>query len=174
MKKFLMLVTVLGLSFTGRASAQDSNRNEVRANLEKDGWTVVWGKNFTEADWALGTKAIAESIVARSPAPFLAWFDAVLQQNFTKIQQNLKGVAKADLERWLLQSLESKSIVTYKGFKIQAGFATYNREKRVIVEVPENISRKQRKLIQDLAEELGVDTHPQQAGFMDKLRGLLE
>jgi len=61
-----------------------------------------------------------------------------------------------------------------KGIPVYGGAGKGDQLVRVIVEVPENISRKQRKLIQELAEELGVDTHPQQAGFMDKLRGLLE
>lgn len=61
-----------------------------------------------------------------------------------------------------------------KGIPVYGGAGKGDQLVRVVVEVPENVSRKQRKLIQELAEELGVDTHPQQAGFMDKLRGLLE
>lgn len=129
----LMVVTAAG----GRA--EDSNRNDVRADKEKDGWTVVWGKNFTEGDWIKGTKAIAESVAAENPGPFLAWFEQTLEENFTKVLKNLDGVARKDLERWLVESLKGKKLVSYKGLKIEAGFATYNRWERVVVEVPDGV-----------------------------------
>ena len=44
----------------------------------------------------------------------------------------------------------------------------------ILVEVPAKVSRQQRKLIEQLAEEMGIDTMPQQASFMDKLRSLFE
>jgi molecular chaperone DnaJ len=44
----------------------------------------------------------------------------------------------------------------------------------VIVEVPQQISRRERKLITELAQEIGDDAHPQQASFLRKLRGLFE
>src|SRR5262245_49606389 len=99
---------------SGAAHAQDSNRNEVRANLEKDGWHVIWGKNFTEADWVRGTKAIAESVAAKSPGPFLQWFGEAAEANFRKIQRNMKGVTRKQLEAWIVQSLHGRRVVTYK------------------------------------------------------------
>jgi len=44
----------------------------------------------------------------------------------------------------------------------------------VVVEGPQQISRKQRKLISELAQEIGDDGHAQQASFLRKLRGLFE
>jgi molecular chaperone DnaJ len=44
----------------------------------------------------------------------------------------------------------------------------------VIVEVPQEITKKQRKLIEELAQEFGEEVHPQQKSFFDKLRGLFE
>jgi len=44
----------------------------------------------------------------------------------------------------------------------------------VVVEVPQEVSRRQRKLITELAEEIGDDSHPQQASFLRKLRGLFD
>ena len=34
-----------------QAAAESSNRNQVRRNLQRNGWDVVWGHNFTEGDW---------------------------------------------------------------------------------------------------------------------------
>jgi hypothetical protein len=126
----LALVTV-----PGGLRAEDSNRNEVRRNLET-GWSVVWGKNFTEGDWVQGTAAIAESIAAENPGPFLRWFGQAVQDNFSKIQQNLPGVAQRDLERWVIQSIKNKQVVRYKGLEIEAGFATYNRWQTVVYDEP--------------------------------------
>lgn len=133
----LMLVSAIALAwFPASAHGDDSNRNEVRANLEKDGWRVVWGKNFTEADWARGTKAIVESVAAENPGPFLAWFEQTLQENFTKIERNLQDVTRADLKRWVLESLKQKRIISYKGLQIEAGFATYDRWQRIVWDEP--------------------------------------
>jgi len=123
------------------ASRADSNRNDVRSNLSR-GWSVIWGKNFTEADWARGLKAIAESIASENPGPFLAWFSSVIDENFAKIQRNLRGVTRRDLQRWIVQSLKSKRIITYSGLKIQAGFATYNRWKRIVYHEPRTRKKK--------------------------------
>ena len=115
--------------------AEDSNRNEVRRNLE-DGWSVIWGKNFTEADWARGSIAIAESVAAENPGPFLAWFEQTLNENFAKIESNLRTVSRADLQRMVLQSLKQKSVVQIQGLEIQAGFATYDRWNRIVYDEP--------------------------------------
>jgi hypothetical protein len=123
------------------ARAEESNRNEVRRNLS-NGWSMVWGKNFTEADWARGTAAIAESIASDNPGPFLQWFDENMNENLNKIQNNMPGVARSDLERWIEQSLKKKKIVVYKNLKIQAGFATYNRWQRVVYNEPRTGQRR--------------------------------
>lgn len=137
----LRAAAVVLLVAAGAARAQDSNRNEVRANLERSR-SVVWGKNFTEADWARGLKAIAESVAAEDPIPFLQWFEQTLRENFTKIERSLPGVARRDLENWIVQSLKQKRIITYKGFKIEAGFATYNRWKKVSYDEPRTRQKK--------------------------------
>jgi len=133
-KKFIFLVLLLSLLLylsTNYVNAEDSNRNEVRANLS-DGWSVVWGHNFTEGDWVEGLAAISASIATESPAPFLKWFDYKLTQNFKKISGSLPGVVVSDLERWVLESLDKKSIIRYKDLRIAAGFATYKRWQRVV------------------------------------------
>jgi hypothetical protein len=121
------------------AKAESSNRNQVRQSLSGGGWTVVWGKNFTEGDWVLGSAAIAESVAAKNPQPFLAWFDAVLQENFAKIQGNLVTVNLGDLEALVMRSLSQKGTVAVAGLDLDAGFATYNRWERIVVEVPDGI-----------------------------------
>ena len=61
-----------------------------------------------------------------------------------------------------------------KGIPVYGGYGKGDELVTVVVEVPQEISRRQRKLITDLAEESGIETHPQQASFLRKLRGLFE
>jgi molecular chaperone DnaJ len=61
-----------------------------------------------------------------------------------------------------------------KGIPVYGGYGKGDQLVTVIVEVPLEISRRQRKLITDLAQEIGDDAHPQQASFLRKLRGLFE
>ena len=45
---------------------------------------------------------------------------------------------------------------------------------KVVVEVPARLTTRQRELLEELAREMGEDTHPQQQGFLDKLRSLFD
>jgi molecular chaperone DnaJ len=61
-----------------------------------------------------------------------------------------------------------------KGIPVYGGYGKGDQLVTVVVEVPQEVSRRQRKLITELAEEIGNDTHPQQASFLRKLRTLFE
>ena len=61
-----------------------------------------------------------------------------------------------------------------KGIPVYGGAGKGDQLVTIAVEVPGKITRKQRRLIEELAAELGVDTHPQQASFLDKLKALFE
>jgi len=59
-----------------------------------------------------------------------------------------------------------------KGIPVYGGYGKGDQLVTVVVEVPQEISRRQRKLISELAQEIGDEAHPQQASFLRKLRGL--
>ena len=61
-----------------------------------------------------------------------------------------------------------------KGIPVYGGYGKGDQLVTVVVEVPQEISRRQRKLISELAQEIGEETHPQQASFIKKLRGLFD
>ncbi|HJK93316.1 MAG TPA: molecular chaperone DnaJ [Polyangiaceae bacterium LLY-WYZ-15_(1-7)] len=61
-----------------------------------------------------------------------------------------------------------------KGIPVYGGAGKGDQLVTVVVEVPEKVSREQRRLISALAEEMGTETHPQQAGFLAKLKGLFD
>jgi molecular chaperone DnaJ len=61
-----------------------------------------------------------------------------------------------------------------KGLPVFGGYGKGDELVKVLVEVPEKLTDKQRELLEALAQEMGSETHPQQQTFLDKLRGLFE
>lgn len=59
-----------------------------------------------------------------------------------------------------------------KGISAYAGAGKGDQLVTVMVEIPSSISRKQRKLIEELAQEMGTETLPQRSGFLEKLKSL--
>ena len=59
-----------------------------------------------------------------------------------------------------------------KGIAVFGGAGKGDQLVKVLVEVPEKITRSQRKLIEQLADEMDADAHPQQKSFLEKLKTL--
>jgi molecular chaperone DnaJ len=61
-----------------------------------------------------------------------------------------------------------------KGIEVLGGAGKGDQLVVIVVEVPQEVTAKQRKLIEELAAEFGEAVSPQQKSFLDKLRGLFE
>lgn len=61
-----------------------------------------------------------------------------------------------------------------KGIPLYGGAGSGDQLVSIVVEVPTKLSREQRKLIEQLAGEMGIETSPQQASFLEKLRSLFD
>ncbi|MEM7606848.1 MAG: molecular chaperone DnaJ [Myxococcota bacterium] len=61
-----------------------------------------------------------------------------------------------------------------KGIAAYGGVAKGDQLVTVMVEVPEKVTRRQRRLLEELAAEMGTETHPQRSGFLEKLKDLFE
>lgn len=61
-----------------------------------------------------------------------------------------------------------------KGIPVLGGYGKGDQLVKVVVEVPEKISKKQRQLITELAAEMGEEVHPQQRSFLEKLKSLFD
>lgn len=61
-----------------------------------------------------------------------------------------------------------------KGIAVFGGYGKGDQLVKVTVEVPTHVTKRQKKLIEELAQEMGADTHPQQKSFLDKLKALFE
>lgn len=61
-----------------------------------------------------------------------------------------------------------------KGIPLYGGAGSGDQLVSIVVEVPTKLSREQRKLVEQLADEMGIETSPQQASFLEKLRSLFD
>jgi molecular chaperone DnaJ len=61
-----------------------------------------------------------------------------------------------------------------KGIPVLGGYGKGDELVKIVVEVPEKISKRQRQLIAELASEMGEEVHPQQKSFLEKLKGLFD
>jgi len=61
-----------------------------------------------------------------------------------------------------------------KGIPVFGGYGKGDQLVRILVEVPENLTARQRELLEQLAIELDSNTHPQQKSFMEKLKALFD
>ncbi len=61
-----------------------------------------------------------------------------------------------------------------KGLPVFGGYGKGDELVKVIVEVPAQLTARQRELLEELSREMGEGAHPQQQTFLDKLRGLFD
>jgi molecular chaperone DnaJ len=61
-----------------------------------------------------------------------------------------------------------------KGIPVYGGYGKGDELVTVVVEVPLQVSRRQRRLIAELAQEIGDEARPHQESFLKKLRSLFE
>lgn len=61
-----------------------------------------------------------------------------------------------------------------KGIDVLGGAGKGDELVVIVVEVPETITKRQRKLIEELSEEFGEEGLPQQKSFLDRLKGIFE
>ena len=61
-----------------------------------------------------------------------------------------------------------------KGIAVFGGVGKGDQMVRIAVEVPENLTPRQRELLEQLAAEMGEESHPQQQSFLDRLRALFD
>ena len=61
-----------------------------------------------------------------------------------------------------------------KGMPVFGGYGKGDQLVEVLVEVPEVLTDRQRQLLEELAAEMGTETHPQRRTFLDKLKSLFE
>lgn len=115
-----------------QASSFSSNRNQVRANLDKWGHYILWGVNMNEAEVArLGGK-----VFLSGGGGAVSYFENLVERNTAKLKRNAAGLPEKILKDMILQSLRQGRPVYYKNVQADAGIATYQRWKRVVYHEP--------------------------------------
>lgn len=61
-----------------------------------------------------------------------------------------------------------------KGMPIFGGYGKGDQLVKIIVEIPENITQRQRELLEQLAVEMDSSSHPRQESFLNKLKSLFD
>jgi hypothetical protein len=133
------LPTALGIALivlaAAPAVAQDSNRNQVRANVESGGWNVVWGVTINEAEYAKASASLYSG-------SFSAYFDNLLQRNIDKFRAKSGGVAASAIVSTIRQAFKSNGATLRAGkLGVKAGIATYNRWQMISYKVPDGTER---------------------------------
>lgn len=128
---------VLSFSVSKPSVGQDSNRNSVRASISNGNWYLVWGETINEAEYAKFTVAIAASVACECTAPVQGYFEDYYSRTVVKVKRNAPEVGQRVLEDLISQAFNDPGrIFSYRGVKVAAGVATYNRWNRVVYDEP--------------------------------------
>lgn len=102
-----------------------TNIREVKRGVE-DGWHCAWGKEYAEQDYITAASASAASVAVGNPGPIIAYIKAEMNAQVEEIANSLGDVPLSVVYDCLMQSLQQKRFVEYKGMRIKAGVASYN------------------------------------------------
>ena len=104
-----------------QASSFSSNRNQVRANLDKWGHYILWGVNMNEAE----VSKLGGSVFLSGGSGAVSYFENLVERNIAKLKRNAAGLPEKILEDIILQSLRQGRPIYYKNVQVDAGIATY-------------------------------------------------
>jgi hypothetical protein len=78
---------VLGMGTTSQAG-YDTNKFDLKAQVENGGWVVAWSDDITESDALRGVVAGGVSVYSANPAPFIAWVDQLATRAISSLSRN--------------------------------------------------------------------------------------
>ncbi|HEY9907378.1 MAG TPA: hypothetical protein V6D18_07180 [Thermosynechococcaceae cyanobacterium] len=145
--KLTSLSLIAGVSFAGilgfseKASAyHKTNRPEVEQSLASGGWTVIYSKEFSHAEYMKLAAAIAADVVVSKGGATSVYFEGFAVDSLQKVIQGAKAKAPkmADILRRELTvnkllsairaSFNGKQVrLSMAGTTLEVGRATYNR-----------------------------------------------
>ncbi|HRX62054.1 MAG: hypothetical protein ABTS22_05950 [Accumulibacter sp.] len=147
MKSMLFLVVIL-LTVSQISIAQigfgggdwlghDSNKREIRDELQSNNWFVVYGKPVEEGD--MGVMAACTYFGCLSN-----YFEYYLDDTINRIERQMPGLTHDILVQLIENCFKYKGqIFSHLTLQMQAGIATYRRWKRVVYNEPRTYECKQ-------------------------------
>ena len=117
-----------------------SNANEVRSNLARDGWQVIYGKELDYVEYQKFTVATAASIASGDPQPVLLYLQTLLDemrgaflrsgsQEMRRLAQRLEAEMANGLNQAVVQG--KPVVLRLPTMEVEIGVATYTHWKKV-------------------------------------------
>ena len=143
LKRTILLMAVLIISLS-LCIAEDSNRNEVRAQIAEGGWDVVWGDLINEGDYLDLTLSIASAYETASLEPLQRFFSNQIDVQVNKMQSNAQNLAISEIKDLILSSFKNDGQTFRRGnLEVTAGIVTYKRWQTAIYDEPYTYKCKQ-------------------------------
>lgn len=140
----VVLLAAIALLFPTAGYAEETNRNEVRAELASGGWTVIYGDLINEHDYLEFAAAVASAVATENPGPIYEFFNDQLQAQVVKIGKQAPDIPQEVVIELLIAAFDSEGQVQRRGnLEISADLATYNRWETVIYDEPRTYKCKQ-------------------------------
>jgi len=145
--KFTSLFVLVGLSFTGIAATSEkasayhkTNRPDVEQSIADGGWTVIYSKEFSHAEYLKLAAAIAADVAVSKGGATSAYFENFASGSLEKVisgaaakspqmANNLRReLTVSKLLSAIRASFNGKQVgLSIAGSTLEAGRATYNR-----------------------------------------------
>src|SRR5690606_35269294 len=93
------------LSFA--SDGNESNRNEGRARVAAGGWTVMWGVNVNEAEYAKFVAAVAAAVASGNPGAIAQYISNYAERTWLKVKAAFPGAVKSAVIGFILRAIKS-------------------------------------------------------------------
>lgn len=136
----LGLLTILGIS---QVNAEESNRSEIRDNLQSGGWIVIYGDLINEADYLEFGAAVAAAVICECVTPLEEFMKYQINEQIERFERSAIGISKLQIAQMLIDSFNGGGIYSLGNLEVEADLATYRRWEVVIYDEPRTYKCKQ-------------------------------
>ena len=67
-----------------------TNKFDLKAQVENGGWVVAWANDISETDAIQGVVSIGVSVVAENPGPFIEWVNALIDRTIDSMAESAR------------------------------------------------------------------------------------
>jgi len=128
---FLAITAIIPISF-----GEETNRDDVREQIESGGWNVINGDLINEADYLEFVAAVASG----EPNVILAYFDDQLTVQIEKIQRDLPEISQEVLQDLLIKAIQGEgNPIKQDKLNLKGGVATYQRHEIMKYDEPYSV-----------------------------------
>ena len=142
-QKIVAIISVSIFFLWSNSFAEESNKAEVKKNVEK-GWNkTAWGVTVNDAEYLKFTGAVAQAVVTENPGPVMKYFEDMVRRNISKFKQEAGGIAEDILWEAIVTGIKTGKITKFNKIELKAGLATWQRWQIVSYHEPRTYKCKQ-------------------------------